>query len=324
MGKKDHQDYKDDPHTFFGFLKIRRLFGKFRLPELRLRYKILLYLFMLLFIILSLISAATECFSDVAAVTVYAVAAVTMVTGVCYLVRDIRHEVTDVIQPGIRANPYTNRYVSDYRLRTVLSAVPGLAGNLIFSVFNGAVGILSHSAWFGSLSAYYILLSMMRIGAVLQARKNAKEVLEESERTEKEAGVYRASSWLFIVMSIVLAGMVILLEASLGGKSYPGVTIYAIAFYTFYRTVLSVIHMFRANKQRSPLLVIIRRIGYIDACVSMLTLQTAMFASFSYGQREFERMMNGITGSVVCLMVLGLGIYGVCVSRKMKDKSQKN
>ena len=45
MGKKDHQDYGDNPHTFFGFLKIRRLFGKFRLPELRLRYKILLYLF---------------------------------------------------------------------------------------------------------------------------------------------------------------------------------------------------------------------------------------------------------------------------------------
>ena len=74
--------------------------------------------------------------------------------------------------------------------------------------------------------------------------------------------------------------------------------------------------MVRANKQNSPLLMIIRKIGCIDACVSMLTLQTAMFASFGGGQDDFIKMMNGITGSVVCLIVLGMGIQGIFVSGK--------
>jgi len=61
---------------------------------------------------------------------------------------------------------------------------------------------------------------------------------------------------------------------------------------------------------------IIRKIGYMDACVSILTLQTAMFATFGNHQRELEKMMNGITGAAVCLIVLGMGIQGICSVKK--------
>ena len=42
-----------------------------------------------------------------------------------------------------------------------------------------------------------------------------------------------------------------------------------------------------------------------------------MFASFANGQEDFVKLMNGITGTVVCIMVLGMGIYGVYGSKKM-------
>lgn len=61
----------------------------------------------------------------------------------------------------MEANPYVNRVASDYRLRTVVFAVPGLTANVLFATFNGIIGAVSHSAWFGTLSAYYILLSVM-------------------------------------------------------------------------------------------------------------------------------------------------------------------
>lgn len=92
---------------------------------------------------------------------------------------------------------------------------------------------------------------------------------------------------------------------------------YAAAFYVFYRVILSIINMIKVNRWKSPLLMIIRKIGYIDACVSLLTLQTAMFASFADGQEELVRLMNGITGAVVSVMVLGMGIQGILVSQKV-------
>lgn len=288
-----------------------------KLPGMPLGFRLLLYLLMVLFAALAIISAVFECFPYMAEMTFYVLAAVTLFAGSCYLIRDIRYGIKEIIKPGIAANPYTNRVTTDYRLRTVLLTVPGSAGNILFALFNGITGIVSHSAWFGSLAAYYILLSMMRIGAVKQERK-LRKIRQDGERREKEIAVYRKSSVLFIIMAVVLGGMVILLESSLGGKNYPGFTIYAAAAYAFYKITLSIVNLIKVRKQKSPLLTTIRRIGYIDACVSILTLQTAMLASFAQGEEAFAKRMNGITGAVVCVMVLALGIQGICSCRKMK------
>ena len=66
---------------------------------------------------------------------------------------------------------------------------------------NGFVGIYSHSAWFGSLSAYYLLMSVMRIGAVRQEQKIFK-ISEESDRMKKEVAIYRRNSLFFILMPV--------------------------------------------------------------------------------------------------------------------------
>lgn len=297
-------------------------FGRLKLPKLRLPYRLLLYFFMVLFAILAMVNVVFECFTYMVGIVCYVLAACTLFTGCYYLILDVKYGIRDIIKPGIAANPYTNRVVMDYRLRTILFAVPGLASNIIFAIFNGVTGIISHSAWFGSLSAYYILLSMMRIGAVKQEKKIFK-IKQKKERMKKEIAIYQKNSVLFIIMAVVLGGLVILLESSIGGKSYPGYTIYAAAAYTFYRIISSTINMIKVNKRKSPLLMIIRKIGYIDACVSILILQTAMFDSFAKGQKEFIKLMNGITGAVVSLMVLGIGIQGVYSSKKMKIKLEK-
>lgn len=288
-----------------------------KIPELRLQFRLLLYLLMVFFAALALVSAAFKCFPYAAELMLYVLAAVTLAAGSSYLTLDIKYGIKEIIRPGIEANPYTSRVVSDYRLRTILFAVPGLAGNMIFAVLNGITGLLSHSAWFGSLSAYYILLSAMRIGAVKQEMKIYR-MKQKTEQMKQEIAVYRKNSVLFIIMAVVLGGMVILLESSLGGKTYPGFTIYAAATYAFYKIIISTINVIKVKNRKSPLLTIIRRIGYIDACVSILTLQTAMFASFAGNEDKFTKLMNGITGVFVCLMVLELGIQGIYTSKKME------
>lgn len=284
--------------------------------SLRLRYRILLYFVTIVCIALALLNAAFACFPYLAGITFYALAAITLTVSCYDIIIHIRQDIREVIKPAIAANPYANKATTDYRWRTILLAVPGMVSNIIFAAFNGAIGITSQSAWFGTLSAYYILLSIMRAGIVRQERKIAA-IKEKKNHMKQELSVYRRNSVLFMFMAVVLAGAVILLLNSQGGKNYPGITIYAVATYTFYKIIMSTIQVLKVGKQKSPILSITRRIGYIDACVSILTLQTAMFASFADGEEEFIKMMNGITGCVVCLMVLGLGIQGI-YSTKME------
>lgn len=154
-------------------------------PGLRLRYKILLYFSMVLFVILSLISVVCNCFPYPIEMACYVLAACTLFSGCYYLISDVQYGIKEIIKPKIAGNPYANRIAADYRLRTFVFAVPGVASNVIFAVYNGVTAILSHSAWFGTLAAYYILLSVMRIGAVNQERRISR-IGQRGERTGRK------------------------------------------------------------------------------------------------------------------------------------------
>lgn len=53
------------------------------------------------------------------------------------------------------------------------------------------------------------------------------------------------------------------------------------------------------------------------ACVSMLTLETAMLAAFG-GQDdgEFRRAVTALTGAAVCLLVLVMAVYMIVRSTR--------
>lgn len=299
--------------------------------------RILLYVAMTLFAALSLYQMATEHFGFAISIVFYACAGVTIFPGVFYLVRDVikirkrRVEIKEKISENrhvvkLKENPFLvkvqkNRYIrkirENRRLRTILFAVPGTMSNVIFAIFNAFLGIYSRSAWFGSLAAYYILLSIMR-GIVVDQERQLVSIKESNRRWGRECDVYRRSSVLLIIMAVVLAVMVILLEHSIGGKNYPGITIYVAAVFAFYKIIKSTINVIKVRKNNSPLLSALRRIGHVDACVSILTLQTALLATFGAGQEMLARIMNGATGTAVCLIVLFIGIDGFREAVKQK------
>lgn len=74
----------------------------------------------------------------------------------------------------------------------------------------------------------------------------------------KEIQVYRDCGTLFIVMTGALSGNVILLMHFKGGKHYPGVAIFAVAAYTFYKTIISIVNLIKARRIKAPLLMAIR------------------------------------------------------------------
>ena len=103
-----------------------------------------------------------------------------------------------------------------------------------------------------------------------------------------------------------------------GGKKYPGVLIYAVAAYTFYKLIVAMRNVIMARKRDSALLSTLRNISYADALVSMLSLQTALFAAFGQDSEELIPLMNVLTGTAVCLMIFVLGILMVHKSKRTK------
>lgn len=227
----------------------------------------------------------------------------------------------------IRNNEIVDTLVNDKRRRAVITTLPGMGLNLIYAIFNGAVGIIDNSVWYVSLAVYYTLLCAMRVISVSYARKvydtglisgllhGDKNVEYDYAAEEKAWKVFGSCGVMLAIMSVALIGAVIMLVIGEGGKSYPGLMIYAVATYTFYKMVIAIINMIKVRKQKSILLGTLRNISYADALVSMLALQSAMFNSFGQDSGEMIPITNALFGAGVCIMIFALGIYMVYQAR---------
>lgn len=287
------------------------------------RNQVVLFLATLVLAALSIYDAATERFPRPVSVAIYVGAACCFFSSVALWVRAGRLLVRVVLTPFSQRHEALLRPMQDYRLRTVLMTLPGLGINGLFAGFNAWLGISRHSAWHGSLAAYYMLLCAMRMAAVIYGRSIYRAGPDRS-RPERELRVYGSCGASLAGMSLALAGAVIMLAHGAAGKSYPGVQIYAVAAYTFYKLAMAVRNMVRAHRERSLVTITLRNIGLADALVSILYLQTAMLNAFGTAEPELADWMNRLTGIAVCMAVLLLGLYMCYDARRRKGKGDGN
>lgn len=221
----------------------------------------------------------------------------------------------------VSQHPVISRYLGDIPFKLRLSLYASLGINLLYAGVNAFSGIYYRSPWFGSLAAYYILLSIMRFMLVRHAHRNG---FGENQTAEWKR--YRACGGLLAVMNIALAGVVILVIQQNRGFEYAGTLIYVMAMYTFYITIMAVVNVVRHRKFNSPVMSAARAINLVAALVSMLSLETAMLTQFDTGDTPlyFRQIMTGTTGGAVCVFVIGMGLYMIGRSTKQLKQLRNN
>ena len=185
------------------------------------------------------------------------------------------------------------RLKGDFRYRVVFFAGLNLALNILYAVGNLALGIYEHSYWFITAGAYYAILGIMRYSAVLFEKKT------KSESIKAEYFVRGFSGVMLIGMSIVLMGSVYLSVKFDVARSIHEIIMII---------TMAIINAVKVKKHNSPLLETLRNINLADAVVSIFSMQRSMLVSFE-GMTVWEiKLINTLTGTAVCLVVLALGI----------------
>lgn len=203
------------------------------------------------------------------------------------------------------------------RRRAVKFALIKLLINLLYSLYNGIIGIYSNSWWFLTVSAYYIILSVMSFSILMSEYRN-RDMKLKSERF-----ILNFSGIMFFVMSWVLSGMVYLTLKLDVAVKYNEIVMITIAAYTFTKTVIAIINLIKSKKYNSSAIIAIRNISCADAAVSIFTMQKSMLVSFEEMSAENIFIFNVLTGTGVCLIVMGLGINMIIKNRKENDKNGK-
>ena len=211
------------------------------------------------------------------------------------------------LTPVFERFPLVERLWNDPTLRTVFLVYPSLGLSIVYAVFYAVVGATRISSWHVLLAGYYIMLVLMRLEVVRCDRR----LRRRDAKATDERYVWKRSfdiGIMLVLMGLVLALAVVLLVNNEGGKEYRGIFIYVIAAYTVAKVTLAVRNLLKARRSPSQVLSMIRYIGQADALLAILSLQTAWLARFATDGSVTINVANGLTGAIVCLLIMALGV----------------
>lgn len=199
-------------------------------------------------------------------------------------------------------NIYVNMYLNDIKLRVMLSLYISVIMNGAYAVFQLVLGIYHASVWFYALAVYYLCLVLMRVFLLRSIRVG--------ESVKKELVRYRFCGMVLVCLNLALAVIVFFIAWQNRTFTHHPITTIAMAAYTFTSLTMAIINVVRYRKYNSPVFSASKAISLASASVSMLTLETAMFTAFGEETSGFVRqVMTLLTGTAVCIFVLGLAIY---------------
>lgn len=214
------------------------------------------------------------------------------------------------------AIPAVGRFRADPGYRNYVTLHASLTLNLLYAAANGCSAVLYRSAWFAVYAGYYAILAVMRFLLLRHTRKYrlGDDRLRELRRA-------RLCALLLTTLNLVLPAAVLMILYRGRGFDYPGVMIYAMALYTFWVTGSALRDVIRFRAYDDPILSVSKAIKMAAALVSMLALETAMFAQFG-GEMALEdqRLMIALTGAGVSVVVITMAIsLTVRSTREIKE-----
>ena len=211
-------------------------------------------------------------------------------------------------------------YVNDYKRKTVALALPSTAFDLLYSGFLMCMSMMRSSLWLFIMAAYHFLLCMLRVNILYRAGRGA---VFKSKRFSERVN-YRKFSRNLILLDVVFAYAVFLISRRNVAHDYRGFLIYVFGIYVTYKVILAVINLFRAHKSNSLTALSLRKLGIVDAMVSILALEWA-FSHRSEGiLSDFAFQIERYIGfaAVIIIFLMGFAGFITCIRYRIKEKKE--
>ena len=205
-----------------------------------------------------------------------------------------------------RIRLFLEKWFSDYDFKTFAAAGGSLLVTVFFAFYNGYLGIHYESMWYGTICAYYIILALLRFMVVLAERRLNGRPDAECAR----ARIFAAASVLLLILNISLVIPVSLMATQQKPVHMTLVPAITMAAYTTYKITMASINLKRRERSSNCLTKPLRAVSFVDALVSVLTLQNTLIAvnSADGGTERPMLILSAVTSAVIFLMIMILTI----------------
>ena len=216
------------------------------------------------------------------------------------------------IKQKIYDNPLGNRFMTDRVFRTNISLCVSFVISMLYVGLNVWSWHMLRSYWFMVLAVYYVIMAVMRYLLVRYVRiqRIGTSILGEWKRS-------KVCAYILLLINLSLSGAVLMILYQSKGYDYPGIMIYVMALYTFYSTIHAIVDIVKYRKLGSPIMSTAKIVSLSGALVSMLNLETAMFAQFGADMSmENQRIFIILTGAGVSITVVTLSVMLIVNANK--------
>ena len=203
-----------------------------------------------------------------------------------------------------RVKLFFDRWKTDYDFKTVTAAFGSLFVTVLFALYNGFLGVYHASLWHGSICVYYLVLVGLRT-MIIAERKNADQ-RAQSKRAQTK--VYVVSAVLLLLLNLCLVVPVSLMVVRQKPVDMTLIPAIAMATYTTYKVIMASVNLKRRKRSSDRLVRLLRTISFIDALVSVLTLQNTLIMINMKSESSEMLTLSAITSAAIMLVVLVLSV----------------
>ncbi len=213
------------------------------------------------------------------------------------------------------------KWKKDYAFKTIASSVISLGATILFALYNGFLGIHLLSVWHGSICVFYLFLIAIRGMILLTEKKNMAR--DEQERVHHRYKTAVISSLMLLLLNLALIlpiSLMVILEKPVNMGLIPAITM---ATYTSYKITMASVHIQkqRRNRDGNVLVAELRTINFIDALVSILTLQnTLIMVERTESNGNDMLILSAVSSAVIYIVIFFVTIRLLIMGLKKYKK----
>ena len=180
----------------------------------------------------------------------------------------------------------------------------------LFALYHGYLGLSLTSVWHGGICIFYLLL--MAIRGIIFLTEKLNRTLGEKERAVSRRRTFFISSALLLALDLALIlpiAMMVVMERPVDIGLIPAI---AMATYTTYKVTIASVRVRR--QRRSPdgdiLISELRTVNFIDALVSVLTLQnTLIMVNQDQAGEDDMFILSAVSSAAIYAVIVFVTVY---------------
>lgn len=212
------------------------------------------------------------------------------------------------------------RIKNDYVFRAFIFSALSFLITMLFTAYNVFLYIAYKAVWNIGIAVYYALLLSIRAYVIFSERKFYKEQLTEEQKENKRKKLFLVQSIFLFIIDFALIAPVALMVLQKKTVTYSTIPAIAVAAYTTYKIVISTINIIKTRKEPHLSLKILRTVNFVDALVSVLTLQYTLIITFGGVMDKEMFILSAVSSFAIWALLIVLSLKSLFQSVKLKKE----